>query len=284
MKTDILNVKIDALTQVQVLEKISQQFDPNAAEESILKNQQIITANPEILLEAAKNEVYKNLINNSSLVVADGIGLLWAAKFLSLKSDHLLTSLIQSLVCGASLMFSPAYVKEILPERITGVDLLEKICELASRKNWKIYLLGGVEGIAQKTSEVLTNRFLNLNIAGAEEGLANYTVGDNLNEMADRIKSVQPDILFVAMGSPKQDFLIKQILPQLPSIKLAMGVGGAFDFISGQVKRAPIIYRDLGVEWLWRLINQPWRFFRILNATVRFMWNVIKFKNIYSNT
>ncbi len=269
VKVDILGVKVDDLTQAQVLEKLG----------SFL-GQQIVTANPEIVLDAWQDEKYRNLINGSGLVLADGIGLLWAAKFLSLKSEHLFTSVIQMMVTGASLIFAPEYCKEVLPERITGVDLMEKICELASQKNRPVYLLGGEEGIAQKTAEVLKRQYLNLNVVGAEEGMLNYKVDGNLDELTSRIKTAQPHILFVAMGSPKQDFLIKQILPQLSSVRVAMGVGGAFDFISGKTKRAPIIYQDLGIEWLFRLFNQPWRFFRILNATVKFMWNVIKYKQL----
>lgn len=268
-KVDILGVKIDALTQNLVLEKLES-----------FSGQQIITANPEIILHAWQNEEYRKLINESGLVLADGIGLLWAAKFLSLKSEHLLTSLIQTFVCGASLMVYPDYVKDVLPERITGVDLMEKICELAGQKSWKVYLLGGEQGIAQKTAEVLKKQYLNLNIVGAEQGIANYKVGDNLEELTGKIKTTQPDILFVAMGSPKQDFLIKEILLQLPSVKVAMGVGGAFDFISGTAKRAPIIYQDLGIEWLFRLFTQPWRFIRIFNATVKFIWIVVKYKHL----
>ncbi len=287
-KVDILGVKIDAITQTQVLERVESFLHPNNpafAEASVGK--QIITANPEIVLKAWQNEAYRNLINNATVVVPDGIGLLWAAKFLSLKSENILTSLIQMMATGASLIFAPEYCKEVLPERIAGVDLMEKICEQASQKNWKIYLLGGEERIAQKTGEVLKSKYLSLDIVGAEAGPTlndtRYLIHDNDPETNDSIKSInesKADILFVAMGAPKQDFFIKDILNQLPSVKIAMGVGGAFDFISGKVKRAPIIYQDLGVEWLFRLFNQPWRFFRILNATVKFMWNVIKYKQL----
>lgn len=272
-KVDILGIKVDALTQDQVLEKLDS-----------FSGQQIITANPEIILETIKNPDYQNLINQAALVLADGIGLLWAAKFLSLKSGHLLTSVIQMMISGAGLLFYPDYVKDVIPERITGVDLLEKICELAAQKNWKIYLLGGEEGIAQKTGEVLKNKYLNLNIVGAETGGEvpnhNFQETNNFQITTSKIQEARPDILFVAMGSPKQDFMVKEILARAPFLKLGMGVGGAFDFISGKTKRAPIIYQDIGIEWLWRLFNQPWRFLRIFNATVKFILSVIKFKHL----
>lgn len=282
-KADILGVEIDSITHAHALEKIELFFDLTYIENKKLSNQ-IITANPEIILKAASNLEYKNLINNSSLVVPDGIGLLWAAKFLSLKSNNLSISIIQALYCLISLIFQPEYCREVLPERIAGVDLMEKICEKASQKNWKVYLLGGERGIAKNTAEILKNKYLNLNIAGAESGgefpNQNFQEIENFHKIISKIQIANPDILFVACGAPKQDFFIQQILPELPSVKLAMGVGGAFDFISGKVKRAPLIFQDMGIEWLWRLFNQPWRLMRIFKATVFFAYKVIKYKHL----
>jgi N-acetylglucosaminyldiphosphoundecaprenol N-acetyl-beta-D-mannosaminyltransferase len=285
MKIEILGIQIDKLTQTQALAEVENFL--NSA-----KRHQIITANPEIVLSALKNESYQNIINNSSLTVADGVGLLWAAKFLSLKSASPVISLIQALVCALSLIFHPKYCQEVLPARIAGVDLLEKICERASRKGWQIYLLGGEEGIAEKTGEALKKKYLDLKIVGAKEGpifkfsISNFQFLNNdqnpneqfQNVIAD-INQTKPDILFVAFGSPKQDFFISQILHQLTSVKVAMGVGGAFDFISGKAKRAPEIWRELGLEWLHRFIHQPWRAIRIFNATLRFISYTIRFKN-----
>jgi len=309
-KIDILGVKIDSLTQVQVLERIRSFFWPQAgpsqpawpeplADSSTSYKLQatscrIITANPEIVLEAWGNENYRQLVNSASLVVADGIGLLWAAKFLSLKSDSLFNSLMQMVVTGASLVFYPDYAKEVLPERITGVDLMEKISEKASQKNsprlssgeagWKVYLLGAEAGVAEKTAEVLKNKYLNLQIVGAEQGIVAYEPGTMNYDLINRVNSSGADILFVAFGAPKQDFFIHEYLPELSNVKLAMGVGGAFDFISGKTRRAPQIYRDLGLEWLYRFIHEPWRAVRIFNATIRFIINVVKYKHLIKHS
>lgn len=315
MKIDILGVKIDSLTQQQALEKIESFFAPKAhpplAGNSDSQHH-LITANPEIVLKAWFDEKYRDLIKQASLIVADGIGLLWAAKFLSLKSSHLLTSLIQVLVSGISLIINPRSCQEILPERITGVDLVEKICELASKNGWKVYLLGGERGVAEKTADVLKKRYLNLNIVGydsgpffqppclpsaspppallrkakwaglANSGQANNSQSSNpkFQNLVNNINKKQPDILFVAFGAPKQDYFINDNLSKMTSVKVAMGVGGAFDFISGKAKRAPEVYRDLGLEWLYRLIHEPWRAVRIFNATVRFIYNVVKYKHL----
>ena len=276
MKTEILGIKIDALNYNQSLQKIEDFLRQD-------KQHQIITVNPEIILKSLADSNYREIINQVSLVTADGIGLLWAAKFLSLKSDSWVSTIAQMIASGASLVFYPSYCQEVIPERITGVDLMDKICRQASIKGWKIYLFGGGAGVAEKTAEVLRKKYLNLQIVGAEEGIKNYQSGQNTDEAISKINEKAPDIIFVAMGAPKQEYFISQNLSKIPSVKIAMGVGGSFDFISGKIKRAPDIYRDLGLEWLYRFFHQPWRALRIFNATVKFIWTVIKFKQLTKN-
>ena len=305
MKTNILGVQVDSVTQKQALDKVTDFLNSD-------KQHHLVTANPEIALIAWENDEFRNLINTASLVMADGIGLIWAAKFLKLpclpvrfatrragrKSSNILTSLIQVIVSGISLILYPNYCKDVLPERVAGVDFMEKICELVSSsrvdskdgqasKNYnRIYLLGGEEGIAEKTATVLRKKYLNLNIVDFDQGPlvedtrhkihdTRYTTQDTI----DKINSVKPVILFVAFGAPKQEYWLNENLKKMPSVKVAMGVGGAFNFISGNSKRAPQIYQDLGLEWLYRLFNEPWRAIRIFNATVKFIYTVIRFKH-----
>jgi len=285
MKTNVLGININKITEAEILLQISTWL---TSYQTPAIGHYITTVNPEIILKSLKNEAYRNIINQADLNVADGIGILWAAKFLSLKSGSLINTLAQLMVTGASLIFSPNYCQEILPERITGVDLMEKVCELAARKNKSVYLLGGKGNTAEKTAKILKKKYINLNIAGVESR-PDFEIRDSkivfgntnidLQTTIDEINQAQPDIVFVAFGAPKQDFFINECLLKIPTVKLALGVGGAFDFISGNVRRAPIVYRDLGLEWLFRLLNQPWRFFRIFNATVKFIYKVIFFKN-----
>ena len=279
MKANILGVQIDVLTKTKALEQIERFLSSD-------RQHQVVTANPEMVLQAWRHDGFRRLINNSSLVVADGIGLLWAAKFLALKSSNFIISLCQLIISSLSLVISPDYCRQVLPERITGVDLLEKICEQASRKNWKVYLLGGAEGIAEKTSAVLKKRYLELKIVGADHGYELLITNDKLQPdeknnqpMVSRINQQQPDILLVAFGALKQEYWIKENLSKLTSVKVAMGVGGAFDFIAGRAKRAPEIYRELGLEWLHRFCHQPWRATRMFNATLRFIYRVSKYKH-----
>ena len=274
MKTNILGVKIDRITLKEALEKTASLLDSKT-------QHRITTANPEIVLKAWSNGKYLDLVNNSDLVLADGIGLLWAAKFLSLKSSSFVSTVAQLIISGSSLVFSPDYCREVIPERIAGVDLMEKICEQASKNGWKVFLLGAGEGTAVETAAALKKKYLDLNIIGSESGGALTEAGELTDEsLIGRINSAKPDILFAAFGAPKQDFFLANCLPLLPSVKLAMGVGGAFDFLSGRVKRAPELYRDLGLEWLFRFILEPWRAIRMFNATARFVWTVVRVRHL----
>ena len=248
-QTKILDVKINKVTTAEVLEKIKS---------FLLSDQQhyIVTLNPEMVVEAQRNDYFKKIINEASLVISDGIGIVLANKFLN---------------------------RQILFKKITGIDLIYKICESELAKNKKIYLLGAEEGIAEKAAEVLSKKYNYLNIVGAETGIPNSKFqipnsnNDKLNEeLIQRINKTKPDIIFVAFGSPKQEEWIHESLKRIPSVKLAIGVGGSFDFISGKTKRAPLIFQKLWLEWLWRLILEPRRIGRIYNATVKFSWLIFK--------
>jgi exopolysaccharide biosynthesis WecB/TagA/CpsF family protein len=166
---------------------------------------------------------------------------------------------------------------------------MEKICEIAAEQGKSVYLVGGKEGIAKKAAEKLKKKYHGLRVVGAEKGIIfkrffglrpqndsceylvslDFNIEEN-NKLLERIRAVAPDILFVAFGHGKQEKWLAEFLLQLPSVKIGMGVGGAFDYISGQVRRAPKFARYLGLEWLCRLLSQPWRIKRIWKAIVSF--------------
>ena len=138
-----------------------------------------------------------------------------------------------------------------LKRRITGVDLVEMLCMEGAKKPITIGFLGSRPGVADKTAECLQKKYPGLKVIFAKE---------EWNEGSSK----QIDILFVAFGSPKQELWIAENLSKLP-VKVVIGVGGSFDFISGRVKRAPAWIRKAGFEWLYRLINEPWRIKRQLS-------------------
>jgi N-acetylglucosaminyldiphosphoundecaprenol N-acetyl-beta-D-mannosaminyltransferase len=236
----ILNIKVHALTNLQTLALI---------EDFIASGQphQLTTVNPEFVVEAQQDKAFREIINNAALALPDGIGLLKAARFLKTTP---------------------------LPERVPGSDLVGRLAELSHQKGYRIYFLGAREGVAEKAIEKLKARYPNLQVAGCYAG--SPAIEEN-EAIVQRILPTQPDILLVAYGAPKQDKWIARNLQRL-QIPVCIGVGGSFDFIAGKTKRAPPWLRRLHLEWLHRLIMQPWRWRRIWNAVICFSWLVLRSK------
>lgn len=240
MKVNILRTLIDNIKKEELLLKINYFLEDG-------KQHFLVTPNPEIVLSAQKDGELKAILNRADIAVPDGFGLILASY----------------------------YLKTPLGDRITGVDLMLEICKIAEGGKKSIFLFGGEEGIVEKTAKVLKEKFINLKISDALNG--GKIDENNLvdNDLLQKINQTKPDIIFVALGGGKQEKWIDANLKNLPSVKLAMGIGGAFDFISGKIKRAPRIMRKLGLEWLFRLFMEPRRIKRIFNATVVFIYKVI---------
>jgi len=172
------------------------------------------------------------------------------------------------------MLFRPSRIKHILPERVTGTDLMKDMLERASKNgnSYGIFLLGARDGVAEQIRKNYMFKDKNCRIIGTYEGSPD--VDEELDIIA-KINELRPDILFVAYGSPSQEKWISRNLKKMPSVKVAMGVGGAFDFISENVKRAPMFWRKAGLEWFWRLVRQPRRLRRIWNAVFVFPYLVV---------
>jgi N-acetylglucosaminyldiphosphoundecaprenol N-acetyl-beta-D-mannosaminyltransferase len=199
---------------------------------------QLVTVNTEFVMAAQKDAEFKAIINATALALPDGIGLLWAARFLGCP----------------------------LKERVTGVDTVQWVAELAARKGCRLFLLGAAEGVADLCAQRLSNQYPNLQIAGTYAG---SPAPEEEEEIVALVRQARPDVLFVAYGAPQQDKWIARNLERL-GVPLAMGVGGAFDFIAGVAVRAPWWMQQLGLEWLHRLYREPWRWRRML-ALPRFV-------------
>lgn len=198
----------------------------------------IVTPNPEFLVFANNNPTFKQILNNARLALCDGIGIFWAGKILGKN----------------------------LKSRTTGVDLMERLCFRVVEKPITVGFLGGGAKIAERTAECLKQKYPNLKVVFASPEW----------DFGRRTTTRSIDLLFVAFGFPKQEEWIAKNLPHL-SVKIAMGVGGAFDYISGALPRSPLFLRKSGLEWLFRLIIQPWRFKRQL-ALLKFVYLVLKEK------
>jgi len=196
----------------------------------------IVTPNPEMIVASFKDIELKNIINNAYMTVADGVGLMLAGRILGRK----------------------------FKQRIAGIDLMLEFVNVAKEKRYKIFLFGGKEGVAEEAAKVL-----DANVVGTYQG---YSM--NEHQVIDAIKKEKPDMLFVGLGSPKQEKWASKHLKEL-GVPLVMCVGGSLDVVAGRVKRAPIIMRRVGIEWLWRLISEPRRWRRMIVLPV-FIIKVIR--------
>ena len=242
MKQNILGVKINRITTKEALEVVKQCV-------VFPRMNYFVTPNPEFLVRAQKDKIFKETLNNATLALPDGFGLMLAAK----------------------------YLKKPLDKRITGIDFIYKIAKLSEKEKYTLYLYGAGKDVAKKAADKLKKKFPDLKILGAESGYrGRVELSDS--EVVEDIKKKNPDILLVALGSPKQERWIETHLQDFTGVRLAMGVGGSFDYISGRIKRPPKFIRKIGLEWLIRLIKQPWRIKRIYTATIHFAYLVIKEK------
>jgi len=191
------------------------------------KQYYIVLPYSEFVVKAQKDEEFRNILNQADLCLCEGRGLWLMTKFLGRK----------------------------IKESINGIELIYKLNQELRIKNQGIFLFGGKTGVAEKVREKLGK-----GVIGVENGYQDF------NKAIEKINLAKPEILLVGLGSPKQEKFIYENLNKMPSIKLAIGIGGAFDFISGRVKRAPRILRKIGMEWLWRLIMQPKRIKRIFKG------------------
>jgi len=211
----------------------------------------IVTPNPEMAVLAERDPSFRKILESSDLALCDGFGLKLGA-WLDRKR---------------------------VPEIITGVDFTLALAMIAEQNSCSAYFLGGGRGVAENAAEMLKKQFPRLRIAGAESGGRIRWINGEWRQdpkLIDRIASAGPDLLFVALGHGKQERWIHDHLLRLPSVKIAIGVGGALDYCSGLKKRAPKTLRLLHLEWLWRLLTEPWRLPRMFDATVRFLILALK--------
>lgn len=235
---NILGVRVDKVTMDQALGQCLSWLNSKV-------KKVIVTPNIEFTMIAQNDFEFKKILNQSDLAIPDSTRLGWA--YSELCEKNFLLKILKW-----PLFLFPSLFKD-LPV-VTGVDLMDQLCRLSNDRGFRIGLLGGKEGVAEKCAERLKVKYKNLKVVLAISGGVVKSDGSSEN----LISLPQTDILFVAFGAPKQEKWIHQNITRVDS-KLFMGVGGAFDYLSGEVSRAPKWLRSLGLEWLYRLIKQPWR-------------------------
>ncbi len=258
---EIAGIPIDSVTTDDVLEVIDRSVRSG-------QQAQIVTVNPEMLIRASRDQAFADVLRNAALRTPDGIGVLWAAHYLQVPtSSPSAFSRFRWASSLFSILFNPGRIREPLRERVTGTDLMKRIVEASQRKDWTLFLLGAAEGVAEQASRNLSLAYPHAKFVGSFSGSPKT---EDEEEIIRRIQLAHPNILFVAYGSPAQEFWIRRNLSRLPSVRVAIGVGGAFDFHAGHIPRAPHWMQKAGLEWVWRLVREPRRLGRIWNATAVF--------------
>ena len=196
------------------------------------KRVNIISGNPEVLYNGIKNEFLRNsFTKEDALIIPDGVGTLLAAKINGID----------------------------ITEKIAGIEVMNMLLEEARDKNLKVFLLGAKEETLIKCKEKIKENYDGINIVGSNNGFFDL---DNCDDLIEKINESKADILFVAMGAPRQEVFIEKYKDKL-CCKICMGVGGSFDVFAGNVNRAPQVMINIGMEWLYRVAKEPWRIKRL---------------------
>ena len=237
-KTHVLGVPFDAVTMEQAVEKAKKMLGEEG-------QHFICTPNPEIVMEAQKDKELMDILHEADMVIPDGIGVVWASKY--------------SEIC--------------LKERVAGYDLTQNLMAELAATGETFYFFGGAPGVASTAARMMMKKYPGLKVVGVHNG---YFDEKEEKKIIQDIKTKSPSILLVGLGAPKQEKWIYDNI-RLVGAKVAIGVGGSFDVMAGNVKRAPKIFQKLGLEWFYRLITQPTRWRRMMRLP-KFALTVLKTK------
>ncbi len=268
-RIQILGIPIDKVDFLEALGQIEELVNTKGYH-------QVATVNPEFVMHAQGDEEFRKALVNSSLNTPDGIGIVWASKYKKLSKSSNIKCLIFNIfwlkITLFAILFRKKWLTSEIKERVTGIDLMWELSNRAQERGWRVFLLGGEDGVAEGVAEKLKGIYPRLNIVGT------YAGNPEEEGLCEKVAEASPDILFVAFGSPKQEIFVYQNLEKLKA-KVVIGVGGSFDFIVERAKRAPVWMQKLGLEWLYRFICQPKRAIRIFNAFPKFVWKVFWGRN-----
>lgn len=237
----ILGIDIDVLTMKETIEIVNGYVKTKTP-------LHLMGVNADKINESLQNEKLKEIVNSCGVINAD----------------------------GASVVIASKYLKKPLPERVAGIDLMQKLVKLSEENGYSIYLLGAKNQVVKQTKDALEKQYPKIIISGIKDG---YFKDDEWENVAEEILKCNPDFVFVGITSPKKEYLIEYL--QNKGIKsVFMGVGGSFDVISGNIKRAPIWMQKINLEWLYRVIQEPKRLFkRYFVGNFKFIRNVLGEKN-----
>lgn len=242
MKVNICGIEIDAYNFNQVVERITTHALNKGAPSYV------VTPNAQHILTLQKDALFRDIYRKAFLAVPDGVSLLWSAKFL----------------------------KTPLNGRVNGTDLFEKLCAVAQQKELKVFLLGGRPGAADLAKQTLQKRHPGLNIVGTYCPPYGFeSQPEELERINQTILKAAPDILFVGLGAPKQEYWIYKNYQQI-GVPISVGIGVSFELVANMVQRAPQKMQQWGLEWLFRLVVEPGRLWkRYIMGNPQFIWLVL---------
>ncbi|ONK21046.1 glycosyltransferase [Bacillus sp. VT-16-64] len=222
-KVDVLGIEFDNMTQKQMIDMIKTRIKQK-------KKTFIVTANPEIVMKAQRDQDYKDTLQSADFIIPDGVGIMLGAKML----------------------------KRPLLERVAGFDLMTELLAVANQDCLNVFFLGSKDNVIQMMIRNVKQEYPNVQIGGYHHG---YFEGND-PRITDMVKKANSDLVFVAMGFPRQERWIQKNVNVFEK-GIFIGVGGSFDVLAGVVKRAPTIWRSWKIEWLYRLCKQPSRWKRM---------------------
>ena len=223
MKIEVLGVAFDNVTMEQAAEMGGKMLQED-------RFHYVVTPNPEFILAAEKDESFRKVINAADLVIPDGIGVIYSAKILGTP----------------------------LAERVPGIEFSAKMLEKLNEMGGRLFLLGAKPGVAEKAGENICAQYPNIVLCGTQDG---YFKDEE--DVILKVAAARPDLLFVCLGAPKQEFWIKKNGPATGA-HLLCGLGGSLDVFAGTVERAPKFFCDHGLEWFYRLCKEPKRIGRMM--------------------
>lgn len=228
----ILGIPVDRITMDEALNRIDAMIASG-------KPHFVATADASMIVDGVQSSEFGDLLRSAAMVTPDSAGVLWAAARL-----------------GAS-----------LPEKVSGVDLVDRLCARSAERGYRIYFLGAAPGVAEEAARLLRIKHSGCQIVGTHDGF--FAKNQDAAVAAD-VAITDPDILFVAMGIPRQELFIRDTMTVIGA-RVAMGVGGSFDVYSGRVKRAPVIFQRMRMEWMWRLMSNPRKWRKTLKLPIFYM-------------
>lgn len=234
----LLCCPIDSLNMDQTLARIEEFVKQN-------KPRQHVVVNVAKIVEMQNDPELREIVSSCDLINADGMPIVWASRLLG----------------------NP------LPCRVAGVDLFQNLVKLCAEKGYRPFFFGARESVVKKVIETFTKRYPQLEVAGYRNG---YYSESEEPEIADRIRDSKADMLFVGFSSPMKEIFLKRQMPMM-QVPFCMGVGGSFDIIAGRTKRAPVWMQKCGLEWIFRIYQEPGRMWkRYAKTNPVFAWMVLK--------